>query len=121
MIEPLAAGITIACLVAALVVGVQAVSGAFHFPRIVPTLLVLETALLIQAVIDVVGLLRGHRPSETGAHVAYLVVSLLILPGAAGQTRGEDGRWPGALTAIALVITAVLVIRLQTTWRAAHG
>jgi hypothetical protein len=121
VIEPLAAGITIAGLIAALVIGVQAATGSFRVARAAPTLLVLEVALVVQAVAAVIGLARGHHPSEPTTHLAYLVVSLVVLPVAAFQVRGEGGRWAGALTAVALVIVAVLVIRLQTTWRSGRA
>ena len=78
---------------------------------------VLELAVLVQAALDVIGQVRGHVPGERATHVAYLVATVALLPAVAGYVHGDDGRWAAALLAIALVVLAILVIRLQTTWR----
>jgi hypothetical protein len=67
------------------------------------------------------GFLRGHRPAESATHLAYLITSLLVLPAAATQVARDDGPWPAALLAVALVLAAVVVVRMQTTWRVTSG
>lgn len=117
MIDALALAVTVACIGAAIVVAVQALAGTFRWTRVAPTLVLVEAVLLVQAVLDVVGLARGHRPGEPGPHLAYLVISVLVVPAVALQVRGDDDRWAGVLVASALVVVAVLVVRMTTTWR----
>ena len=51
-----------------------------------------EILLVVQALLDVISYLRGHRPAETATHLGYLVVSVVLLPrlGWAGA-RGSRG------------------------------
>ena len=83
----------------------------------VPTLALLEIVLCGQAVLDVVGLLGGHRAAELVPHLAYLVTSLIVSPIAANQVHGESGRWPGLLLAFAFLVLAVIEVRPRTTLR----
>ncbi len=119
MIDQLAIGITGACLVTGGLVLIRLVRRRFRRRDVTPTLVPLELGLLVQAGLDVAGLAHGHRPAEPPTHIAYLVSSVLVVPSAAGQTREDDGRWSGALLVLVLLITAVLVVSMQTTWRAA--
>lgn len=118
MIEPLAIAITVVAALAALVTGSVCVAGTYRWTALAPTLALVEAALAIQAVVDLVGIARGHRPGEPGVHLAYLATSVLVIPAAAAQVRGDDDRWSGALCAAALLVVAVLVVRLATTWHA---
>lgn len=117
MIESLALTTTVVCVVAAVVVLVRAAGGHHRWAAVAPLLLILQIALLLQAVVDVVGLLRGHHPAETATHLAYLLTSLAVLPVATGQAGRDDGRWAGVLVGISLLAVAVVVVRMQTTWR----
>jgi hypothetical protein len=65
----------------------------------------------------VAGLVSDHHPAEPGTHVAYLLTSLAVLPAALAWGARDRTRSAGALLAVALLTPAVLVIRLQTTWR----
>ena len=120
MTDALALALAVLALGACLVTAAQAGVGGFRWSRTAPTLALLQIGLLVQAALHVVGLVRGHQPQETGTHLAYLVVSVVLLPAAAAQTRGDDGRWSGILLAVVLLVTVVLIIRLQTTWRMSH-
>lgn len=117
MIDALSLAIAVTCLGGSAAALVSGVTQRYRWPVMAPTLLLIEIALLGQAIADVISLLRGHAPGELATHLAYLSTSLVILPVAAMQSGGEDGRWPGVLIAVALLILAVLVVRLQTTWR----
>jgi hypothetical protein len=121
VIDAFALALALAGLAAGVTAAVLAALGRFRWARFAPTLAVLEVGLLVQVILDLAGLVRGHHPHEPAAHLAYLVLCLVPLPVAAAQTRGDDGRWSGLLLALALVIVAVLVVRLQTTWRPAHA
>ena len=119
MIDALALTITVACLGTATVVLVQVGTGTFRRRRLSAGLAAIQLAVVVQAVLDVVRLARGHRVPEPVTHVAYLVVGMLLVPLAAAETRRDDGRWSGVLVAVALLVLAVVVVRMQTTWRAA--
>ena len=119
MIDSLSLTITLGCLLVGIGALVASVPGRFRAERFSGALLVVEMALLLQAVLAIVGLARGHRPGELATFVAYLVVSVVVLPVAASQVRGTTGRWAGAVVTAAFVVQAVLVVRLQTTWRTA--
>lgn len=118
MIDELALALTVLSLGTGLAVAVQTARRTFGWKRTAPTLVLIQAGLLVQAALDVIGLARGHHPRELPTHLAYLVVSVALVPIAAVQTRGDDGLWSGLLLTIALIVLAVLLIRLQTTWRA---
>lgn len=121
MIETLAVAITFLLLGCAVAVIVQACRRRYRRAAFLPTLLVLQVALTVQAVADLVGLMRGHRTPELAVHVAYLVVSLVLVPLALFETRSADGPWSGALLTIVLFVLAAVVVRMQTTWRPIDG
>jgi len=120
MIDLLAFLLTVTAVVLAVVALVQVTRGTFRTDRALPGLATLEVGLLTQAGIDVTAWARGHRPGEPGVHAAYLVVSVVLLPLVLTQAAGRTGRWAGVLVGVALLVTAVLTVRLQTTWRT-HG
>jgi hypothetical protein len=114
VIEPLAFATTALCLLSGLTVLVVALSGHYRWPRWRPLAAFVELALLTQAIAD---LFSSHHPAEPGTHLAYLVTSLAVLPAALAWGARDNTRSAGALLAVALLTLAVLVIRLQTTWR----
>jgi peptidoglycan/LPS O-acetylase OafA/YrhL len=118
MIDAFALAITVVSLAAAGVTLVLAAARRYRWSRLAPTLALLELALVVQAVADLVALARGHHPRELATHLAYLGVSVALLPVAAAQVRGDHGRWPAVLVAVVLVVLAVVTVRLETTWRA---
>lgn len=117
MIDALAFAITVGCAGGALGVVVLLAGRRYRWRRIVPTLVALQVSLLVQAVLDVIGLLTGHRPAEPVTHIAYLLASLVVLPAAAAQANRDDGGWAAVLLAVALVALAVIVVRMTSTWR----
>jgi hypothetical protein len=121
MIDALSLAITVTCGVAGIAVLCAALLNRYRWRAALPTVIVVEAALLIQAVLDIAGLLGGHHPAEQATHLAYLVTSLAVLPVAGSQVIRDNGRWAGILLAVALLALAVIVVRLQTTWRPASG
>ena len=120
MIEPLAFATTVVCAIGGLVVLGAGVLRRYRWRRVLPVLATIEAALVVQAVADALGQFGGHRLAETSTHVAYLATSLAVLPAAATQAR-DDGRWSAVLVAAALLVLAVVVVRMQTTWRVTDG
>ncbi|WP_326946490.1 hypothetical protein OG439_45325 [Amycolatopsis sp. NBC_01307] len=114
MIEPLAFATTALCLLAGLTALVVSAAGRYRWPPWRPLAVLIELALLAQAI---AGLASPHHPAEPGTHVAYLLTSLAVLPAALAWGARDDTRSAGVLLAVALLTLAVLVIRLQTTWR----
>jgi hypothetical protein len=117
VIDSLAAALTVVALLAAVVTVVVVIVGRY---RARPTVLFLggfEFVLLVQGAVAVAGLLGGHEAREPGTFLAYLAVSVLVLPATILQVRGDDDRWAGVLVAVALAVVAVVVVRAETTWR----
>jgi hypothetical protein len=77
---------------------------------------VLEVLLLVQAVVAVVQLAGGDRPAETGVFVAYLAISVLAVPAGALWALTDRSRYGPAVLAVACLVGAVLVLRLQQLW-----
>jgi hypothetical protein len=119
VIESLAAASALAGVGLAAWAAVAAIKGQFDWRRGLILLGMLQIALLVDAVADVTGLVRGHHPNELATHLAYLIVSLVIGPIVASQIFDDGGRWAAALTAVAGLAVAVVVVRAQTTWRSA--
>jgi hypothetical protein len=120
MIEVLAFATTVVCAIGGLVVLGTGVLGRYRRSAVFPLLVMIEAVLLVQAVADVLGQVGGHRLAETTTHAAYLGASLVVLPAAGTQAR-DDGRWSAVLIAAALIALAVIVVRMQTTWRVTGG
>ncbi|GAA0602860.1 hypothetical protein GCM10010174_18890 [Kutzneria viridogrisea] len=121
MIEVLAFATTVVCGLLALGVLLTAAAGRYRWRAVRPALAGVELAVLAQAVADVCGQLAGHRMAEQLTHNAYLATSLLVLPVTATQIARDNGRWAGLLLAAALIALAVVVVRMQTTWRVGGG
>lgn len=117
MIDSLAAALTVAALLAVPVVMTLALTGRYRSRTAVRFIAGFEVLLVLQAVLAVVGLLRGHEARELAPHLAYLGVSILLLPATITQVRGDDGRWAAVLVAVAFVVLAVVIVRAETTWR----
>ncbi|MCW2686377.1 MAG: hypothetical protein JWR37_1267 [Mycobacterium sp.] len=119
MIDPLAFGTTLACLVTAIALVVTVVTGRYRLRGFAPMFALIQLMLVVQAVLAVVGLVDGHRTPELTTHLAYLVTSQGVLPVAVATTSRQEDRWSAGVLAVALLALAVVVVRLITTWRTA--
>lgn len=82
---------------------------------------VVELLLLVQLVIVIIMLAVQGAPDEIGVFIAYLVVSLLVLPLGLFWALAEKTRWgTGVLVAAALAVP-VIVVRLQQLWEGTGG
>ena len=83
---------------------------------------VAEVLLVTNAALDVVVLIRGHRPAELGTHLGYLLVSVAMLPLLLSQVPTPDRsagpvwtRTRHAVLALACAVAVVVVVRLYET------
>jgi hypothetical protein len=82
-----------------------------------PALVALQLAAALQAVLDVAGLLGGHRPPSPAVHLGYVVASVVVLPIALSSAGADDDDpWRAAIVAVGCVATAVVALRLRVTW-----
>lgn len=79
-------------------------------------LLALQALLLVQAGLAVYRLVQGtDAPSSTGTYAGYLLLSLLLLPGAFALTVEERTRYGSLALGAACLVVAVVELRLQAT------
>ncbi|MFC5379713.1 hypothetical protein [Aquipuribacter nitratireducens] len=77
-----------------------------------------EVVLVVQAVVAVVGMVRGVGPEgSTVLFVSYLVTAVMVLPLALlWALVAEPDRWSSAVVAVAAFTVGVMVIRLWDLW-----
>jgi hypothetical protein len=114
VIEPLAFATTAACALLALACLIFA--ARYRFQYMVPYLVGVELALLVQTVAIIIARSGGYQPRASGENWAYVVTALLTLPLLAPLAR-RPRWWSAVILAVALAVLAVVVVRLQTTWR----
>ena len=76
----------------------------------------LELLLLVVAVQCIRAWSGGSSPAEPVVFVCYLVACLALPPVMIVWARGEPGRWGSGAAAVALIVLAVLVIRVTQVW-----
>lgn len=82
---------------------------------------VVELLLLVQLVVVIVMLAVEGAPEEFGVFVAYLVVSLLVVPLGLLWALAEKTRWGTGVLLVATLAVPVIVVRLQQIWDGAGG
>ena len=85
--------------------------------RLLQGMLALQALLLVQTGVALWKLANDQRPDETGAFFGYVVMSLLLLPGALALTTDERSRYGTLVMAAAAVTLAVVETRMQAVWR----
>jgi hypothetical protein len=98
-----------------------ALTGRSRPPLVAVGAVVLEMALLVQAIIDLAALIGGDHESESAANVGYLLTSLAILPVIGSITRLDQGRWATAIVSFGFALLAVITLRLQQTLGASRA
>jgi hypothetical protein len=76
--------------------------------------IVLETALVLQALLRLGGLIGGHRPAELAIGLGYLVAGVAILPLAVGTPDADAASDPGSSLALAIGAAALAIVSLRT-------
>ena len=79
-------------------------------------LIVVELAVLAQAIIAGVRIAGGERPVGLLTFLGYLVTSAIMLPLTVGLSFMERTRWGAVIAGAGAVVVAVLVLRLQQVW-----
>ena len=97
---------------------VQARRGAVPGRAVLGGSAALELLLLVQAVLAVVGMVRGSGPAgSTVLFVSYLGTVVLVLPAAVAWSLVERDRWSNAVLAVAGFTVTAMVIRLWDVWQ----
>lgn len=79
-------------------------------------LLALQALLLVQAGLAVYRLLQGtDQPASTGTYAGYLLLTVLLLPGAFALTVEERTRYGSLVLSAACLVVAVVELRLQAS------
>jgi hypothetical protein len=118
MVDGLATAIIVAALVVAGFSGLMALLGRPPgLPHLVG-LIVVETALLVQAVVAMGKMFTGERPVNMATFVGYLLTAVLLPPLGALLGWAERTRWGSVIIAVASFTVWIMVIRLQQLW---HG
>lgn len=76
---------------------------------------VLECAVILLAVLDVVCLVAADKPRELSLHLAYLVASVAILPMVVVIATAGRKEPANIVVAVGSAAVAVVVVRLQMT------
>lgn len=79
-------------------------------------LLVIEVALLVQAVIGFVQLAGTDRAVDGISFGGYLLGGLLLLPLAVFWSMMERSRWGMAVVVVGALLVPVVVVRLTEIW-----
>ena len=117
MLPGLSLTLQIACVLAALVLGVEGVRGRSPLWWHLGVVAAVEVLLVAQAVVALVLLAQGGViEGSTGVFLAYLVGTLLALPATLLWGLGEPSRWTLVALAVCCLVVAVLVVRLDQIW-----
>ena len=105
-----------AAVALALVLGVLAVLDRSAPVWALGLVALLELGLLAVGVVGVVAWIGGDAPAEPVVFFFYLLACLAIPPLMVWWGRGEPGRWGSGVVAIACLVLAVLVLRVEQVW-----
>lgn len=84
-------------------------------------LVLIEVALLAQAVVGLVNLATTDRSVDGLSFAGYLVGALLVLPIAVFWSLAERTRWGTAVLVVGALAVPVLIVRLDHLWTAVPG
>jgi hypothetical protein len=113
---PIALGVIAASLLVAGWSAVAAVRNRWISPAQLVGLGLVELALLAQAGVSLVQLFGQPGPDELALFLAYLTMSVLVVPVAAGLAYLEPTRWGSVIVTIGAATAAVLTLRLTQIW-----
>lgn len=117
MIEPFSWVLLGAGLTLGLWAGIQAYRRRATNRALMLAAIVLQAAVLVQAVIALVGFAGDHPILEPVTFVAYALGLLLPLPLGFYLARIERTRWGSISLSFTAVVVAVMTLRLIQLWR----
>jgi len=117
--DRLVAATALYALVLAAWAAALAVRGRAPAPALAAGALLLQGAVVAQALGSVVAWAAGDPPAASAEHGGYLVVAVLVLPAAWAYAGGAPGGWRSAVAGAAAAALAVVTVRLWTTWAVA--
>ncbi|MGW5053050.1 hypothetical protein [Actinokineospora sp. NPDC004072] len=79
-------------------------------------LLIIELALLVQAVIGFIRLAGADHPVDGLSFGGYLLGGLLLLPLAVFWSMMERSRWGMAVVVVGALLIPVVIVRLNELW-----
>lgn len=82
---------------------------------------VVEALLLAQGVAALVEVIGGRYIVEPALFWGYLIVALLLLPGAAVVAIAERTRWSSVVLVVVALALVVMQYRILTIWWAGSG
>lgn len=118
MVDTLVTTIIVAALLVAAAGGLMALLDRPPRAWQLAGLALVETVLVVQAVVAMGRMFTGERPDQLATFVGYLLTALLIPPVAALMGWSERTRWGSAVVAVACLLIPVMVVRLDDVW---HG
>ncbi len=77
-------------------------------------LVIAEILVIVQGLLGAILYFSGERPGRW-VHILYGVVSVLVIPGLYGYTRGESERRVMVIYAITLLISVGVILRAMGT------
>lgn len=116
MLVFVAVPIAVYALTAAAIAAVRSARGMAPDRTLVGTTILLELALLGQALGAAIAVAAGHDVGEPVPFGAYLAGSVIALPAAALYAGRENDRWDTAVLAVVCVAIAAIVLRLLAIW-----
>jgi hypothetical protein len=118
MIDPLQTALIALSLLIALVATVYVVLDRPTGPVLLTGLALLESGLLVQAVVGIAQVATGDRDVNALVFVGYLLGTLLFVPAAAFWALGERSRAGTAALVVLGLVVPVLVLRVEQVWAA---
>lgn len=118
MIDPLQTALIALSLLLAAVATAYVVLDRPTGPVLLTMLALLESGLLLQAVVGIVQLATGDRDVNGLVFVGYLLGTLLFVPAATFWALGERSRAGTAALIVLGLVVPVLVLRVQQVWSA---
>lgn len=82
---------------------------------------VVELLLLVQLIVAIIMLAVEGAPDDLGVFIAYLVVSLVVVPLGLFWALAEKSRWGTGVLLVATLAVPVIVVRLQQIWAGTGG
>ena len=116
MVDGLATAIIVVSLLVAGFGVLMAVLNRPPGPAHLVGLALVESVLLVQAVVAISKMFTGQRPDGMVTFVGYLLTAVLLCPLAAMIGWAERSRWGSVIVAGACFTVAILVVRLQQVW-----